>query len=263
MTSTTDSVPAQTEAHTIVLVGERFQTSAALPGVRTVSEFAATVAAGEYRGTTHPVEIVRGQDVSDDALDDLRATLARLGMTDHVRISDDVESRAADRDVVHKHNPENVLLADLRQLGPQTFTARLRVDGRNELLQDHQTGLHVQGMVGVEAARQMFLALFEVGYRHHWPSNKYFVVWNSMEIDFENFLFPLPASITATVLNADLHDPSKLDFHVRIEMQQSGRRVSCATINFTAFEWDRIGAVEQRRAAAAVTNLNGTGRSAT
>jgi hypothetical protein len=257
--STTDNASVQNKTKTVVLVGEQFHGFAALPGVRTVSEFTTEVAAGEYTGTDQYVEIARGQGVSENALDDLRATIGRLEMDERVHISDDSGCRAGG-DVVHKHNSENVLLSNLRQLGPQTFAAWLRVDGGNELLQDHQTGLHVQGMVGVEATRQMFLALFEVGYRHRWPSNKYFMVWNSMEIDFENFLFPVSATVTATVLKADLHDPSKLDFRVRIEIQQSGRRASCATVGFTAFEWQRIGAIEQRRAVAALTKLHGTER---
>ena len=117
---------------------------------------------------------------------------------------------------------------------------------------DHQTGLHVQGMVAIEAARQMFLAVFEVGYRRRWPDREFYIVWNSHNIEFKNFVFPLPASVTATVIDCELADADKLGFEVRIEIAQGGWLAATAIVSFTAFARDRIASIERRRAEKAV-----------
>jgi HAD superfamily hydrolase (TIGR01490 family) len=79
---------------------------------------------------------------------------------------------------------------------------RLMVDERSELMGDHQTGQHLQGMILIEAMRQSFLAVTEAFHPLPSSNDTYFVI-NSMEFTFEKFLFPIPAEIHYFSLQAD------------------------------------------------------------
>ncbi len=74
------------------------------------------------------------------------------------------------------------------------FSLPLLIDERCELMTDHQTGQHIQGMILVEACRQTFIAVTEEFYMSDKVGQSYYVI-NDMNIKFSNFLFPLPAVI--------------------------------------------------------------------
>ena len=70
-------------------------------------------------------------------------------------------SNSASLITTHKHNHENVLISKPNKLEENIYLSELIVFQNNELIIDHQTGLHVQGMVLIEAIRQMFIAVVE------------------------------------------------------------------------------------------------------
>jgi hypothetical protein len=50
----------------------------------------------------------------------------------------------------HKHKDHNTLIGAPEQIGERVYSAPLLIDERSELMGDHQTGLHIQGMLQVE-----------------------------------------------------------------------------------------------------------------
>ncbi|HYS40477.1 MAG TPA: AfsA-related hotdog domain-containing protein [Pseudonocardiaceae bacterium] len=238
------------ETHVIV-VADRFRGFVDDGRVWTVSGLLGRIESGAFDDITGAVRLHAGQGIGPFEHEHVQAALDRRGVSDRVRlVADDAEP--AGRDQVHKHRAENVLLAGLRRTGTQSFAADLRVHGDNELLLDHQTGEHVQGMVIVEAARQMFLGVFETGYRHRWPLRGYYVVWNSVRLSFDGFLFPLPAQLSCVVHELSLDDPQRLVFEVAVELRQSGKVVASGEIGFTGFDTGLISSVEHRQAVKAV-----------
>lgn len=237
------------------VVGDRFHAFAGADGVHTVSDLAGRIRRGEFAAGRGPVLLHAGQGVGEYERDYLHSVIAGTEAADGIWFASD-PAPIAGRATVHKHRPDNVLLGDVHRDpapgGAARFTASLRLSGDNELLHDHQTGWHVQGMVAVEAARQMFLGVFEAGYRHRWPAMDYTVVWNHTNLSFHNFLFPLPAEVTCVVTSESLDDPTKLDFAVTVDIHQGGRLAASAEIGFTAFDKDRISAVERRRGEQAI-----------
>lgn len=68
----------------------------------------------------------------------------------------------ATKPLVHKHRSENTLISTPERSENGNFVAGLILHEQNELMLDHLTGQHVQGMVLTEACRQMFLAVTEL-----------------------------------------------------------------------------------------------------
>ncbi|WP_170211930.1 AfsA-related hotdog domain-containing protein [Saccharothrix australiensis] len=232
------------------LVGDRFSGMRDVPGVRTLGQLV-----GDLRsGAPAPDAIVVGQGMGDYELDYLNAALARREDARDVPVLGVARTPVA-RSLVHKHREQNVLLSGLRALPDGRHAADLALHGENELLLDHQTGQHVQGMVVTEAMRQMFIAVFEAEHGVRFPGRRFYVVWNSMSLTFESFLFPLPAEITCAIVESAVADPERMTFRVTMEITQAGTSAACADIRFAAFDDHRIKRSELRRATSAVQTL--------
>lgn len=89
------------------------------------------------------------------------------------------------KEMTHQQNDRNVLVYNLRNTGKEHFQANIYIRGENDLLQDHITGIHVSGMILVEAARQLFIAsLMNDGYL-----DDRFVL-NNIYTSFLSYVFP-------------------------------------------------------------------------
>jgi A-factor biosynthesis hotdog domain len=245
-------ITSMAACHRVILVGDRFGGFAEIDSVRTVSRFHEEIAAGMYDACP-TLHVECGQGLVDGDLQRIRTAIAGHGLAKRIIVSP--PAVPAGRQLVHKHQQQNVLLTRPKRISLDTYASALTIHGDNELLHDHQTGLHVQGMVVTEAVRQMFLALFEVRYRQRWPELEFYIVWNSVDIAFQNFVFPLPATVTATVTQSDLTDAEKLGFEVRIDMAQGGRPAATALVSFSAFAQGRIARIERRRAESALAAI--------
>ncbi|MFF3601653.1 AfsA-related hotdog domain-containing protein [Kitasatospora indigofera] len=238
------------QPRTVLLVGDRFAGFAVHEGVLTVSQFTeqlplyAAAAAGR-------TQVLAGQGITAVRWQELREDAARHGLRERLDFRRP-ESALSPRGEAHKHQSQNTLIAGLRREQEGRFSADLRLHEDNELLLDHQTGQHVQGMVAVEAARQMFLAVSERYYASRHPGRSYYYVIDSMNTSFENFLFPLEATIEFLTLRAEVADPERLSFAADISVHQAGRRAALTSVTYTAFEPALIESKETRRARFAV-----------
>ncbi|GHB06743.1 AfsA-related hotdog domain-containing protein [Streptomyces termitum] len=240
------------DTQALVVVGDRFVGFAAQEGVVTVSQFLTELRAGAYEeGTARAVRA--GQGVGDFEWQLVREQLRAHGL-EHRMPPVRPGTELASRSECHKCSEPNALIADLRRVDDRLFHAALRLHNDNELLLDHQTGQHVQGMVAVEAARQMFLAVSERFFASAHPERRYYYVIESMNTDFENFLFPVDARIEYLVKTADTSDPERMSFEVEIGLFQAGRRASASRVVFSAFDERTLKPKEHRRAAQAVAH---------
>ncbi|MFI9269872.1 AfsA-related hotdog domain-containing protein [Kitasatospora sp. NPDC052896] len=243
-----------TQPRTVLLVGDRFAGFAVHEGVRTVSDFISELLLGGYADLPERTVVRAAQGVTLAEWAAVREEAARLGLDGRLEFQFAVPDLSPQGEV-HKRLTENTLIADLRQEGSARFLATLRVHNDNELLLDHQTGQHVQGMVAVEAARQMFLAVSERFYASSHPERSYYYVIDTMNTSFENFLFPLDATVEFTTTRAELADPSRLSFSAEISVHQAGRRASLTHVEYTAFESALIEPKEHKRAQYAVDHV--------
>ncbi|GLW68382.1 A-factor biosynthesis protein AfsA [Kitasatospora phosalacinea] len=233
------------DSRTLVLVGDRFAPFAAHGGVTTVGAFLAAVRAGRYDGPGGPVVVRVGQGVDER---DLALVHSAAGRSASGRVQVEPHPGGVLPQVreVHKRVSQNVLVADVRQVAEHVFRAALRLHNDNELLLDHQGSRHVQGMVAVEAARQLFLTVSERYYAVHRPELRYSYLLTQLSTRFESPLFPVDATVEAVVLRADLADPQRLSFGHRIEVLQAGRVTSSTLLEAVALPEGRSDAREDR-----------------
>ncbi|MCR6481930.1 A-factor biosynthesis protein AfsA [Amycolatopsis sp. OK19-0408] len=150
--------------------------------------------------------------------------------------------------VVHKQRAENVLLADVHSPAATHCQAALRIHRDNELILDHHTGEHVQGIVIVEAMRQICIAQFETAVRPGLGPAAYAGVWKRIDLSFQDFLFPLPATVESRIEESDFARESHLKFRATTAVRQQGCTVATAVIEYSMIAQGRIDALERRKA---------------
>ncbi|WIY00206.1 AfsA-related hotdog domain-containing protein [Amycolatopsis mongoliensis] len=149
---------------------------------------------------------------------------------------------------VHKDRPQNVLLAGVHAPASGHCRADLRIHRDNELILDHHTGEHVQGIVIVEAMRQICIAQFETAVRPGLGPAGYAGVWKRIDLSFQDFLFPLPATVESLIEESDLGREANLKFRATTAVRQHGRTVATAVIEYAMIAQGRIDALERRKA---------------
>ncbi|MGP2832458.1 AfsA-related hotdog domain-containing protein [Serratia nevei] len=151
----------------------------------------------------------------------------------------------------HKKLEQNILIGSVEQIkhNSDLFEMPLQIDERCELMADHQTGQHIQGMLIIEAGRQAFIAITEE-FIYKQDAERYYVI-NSMNIKFSSFLFPLPALVHFEYLEKDINERrGRFKAQIRVNQHQT----LCATmdISFTVYPSELISEKEKLLAEAAM-----------
>ncbi|AYN19532.1 AfsA-related hotdog domain-containing protein [Alcaligenes aquatilis] len=180
---------------------------------------------------------IAGLGLGELQIDHIECLAARRGLKHEFKHWREWQvSTTADRALCHKHVPENVLISRPRKESETLYSADLHLNSNNELMLDHLTGQHVQGMVLTEACRQMFLAVTEEFFLQDYKTKKRYFVIETMAMRFTSFAFPLPAHIEYKVINKDSRKAHKRGFHVNMEVFQCSKPVCGMEVKFTVFD---------------------------
>lgn len=155
--------------------------------------------------------------------------------------------KRADQTITHKHKPENTLISHPRQLSQDIFELQLLIDENCELMSDHQSGQHVQGMILIEAVRQATVAITETYFIKD-KAIQYAFVLNDMSVKYNNFSFPVTASIICRVTEKDIDNPKRLSFAIEADVVQCNTCVSSLCFHISAIDKLRIGRQEEMQA---------------
>jgi hypothetical protein len=221
---TVDTEPRTRTA--IVLVGDRFQPFRAAGLGMTAPDFAAAVREGEYDGCETPTCVLVGQGVDETAIACAAAAIDHRNLADRLLLRRSAPPTPVAPHVVHKQDPRNVLVAELERIGPSQFEAALRIHNDNELATDHQSSLHIQGMILVEAARQMFLAVCEVAYLRPWSGREFAFLLTAIDTKFKRPVYPMPAHMSLVAHRADTSNVNQLQFDVETRFLQAGQEAA-------------------------------------
>jgi hypothetical protein len=182
----------------VLIVGNKFvEFSNKNEMVMTIDEFKQALFSRSISGD---LRVIIGQGVE---LNDLMTTehlilsYQKLGYSVKIEEAEKVHDQIdhSHQRFVHKHGRQNVLISKPERVTDTLYTAWLSIQDENELLLDHMTGQHIQGMVLTESARQMMLSVTENFYlEKEERGNRYFVL-NRVNSEYINFTFPLDVRI--------------------------------------------------------------------
>ncbi|BCL77079.1 hypothetical protein JHS3_28150 [Jeongeupia sp. HS-3] len=232
----------------IVVVGDKFAHFANLPGVMTVSQLAQKLDGGA-QDEALPNAVVIGQGVSEGWYSYLKHRFDARSVAVAFQGEEQITSRTGRR-FSHKWQRRNILITDPQQVGLNQYHMLLSLDDDCEIISDHTTGHHIQGMVLTEAARQAFLAVTE------WfllPQNeKYYFVINKFNVDYTKFTFPLQVGIDLKIEALDQSRADRVSAKVTIRFVQHNETVCTAEVDYTAILESRLNAKEEQMAKTAL-----------
>ncbi|HEY7884129.1 MAG TPA: AfsA-related hotdog domain-containing protein [Cellvibrionaceae bacterium] len=192
--------------------------------------------------------LVPGQGMSEESIKSLLEAAAKSVNLRYFDFSlwQNLPKRAPSS-LSHKHLTQNTLISAPKQLSEDHFELHILIDENCDLMSDHQTGQHVQGMILVEAVRQSSMAITQTFFL---PKNDidYAFVLNDMSVKYNNFTFPVAASIVCHISAKNIDNPRRLNFFMDAEVYQCGTSVSSLKFSITAMDKLRISKQESMQA---------------
>ncbi|AVO59698.1 hypothetical protein C6Q18_17610 [Pseudomonas chlororaphis subsp. piscium] len=171
---------------------------------------------------------------------------------DHWNLWTDAE--LAGQELAHKRQRKNVLISVPEKHDEGLYTANLLLHAENELMLDHLTGQHVQGMVLLEACRQMFLAVTERFHLDDYKPHKRYFVLNEMNVRYTAFAFPLPAQIRYRLIDLKQPRPDRVEVQATMEVWQGEHPVTGVEVKFCVMDAERLGLREATLASRALSS---------
>ncbi|MEK8034674.1 AfsA-related hotdog domain-containing protein [Ideonella sp. DXS29W] len=236
---------------TVFIVGNKFKDFSRHDGVITIGEFSDMARTGTFDRLPDGTRLAAGQGVREAEIqaicDQAQHALAERGIDMGPALRRSVR---ASRLQTHKHRIQNAIISHPVRIDDRCFEAALLLDERSELMADHQTGQHIQGMILIEAARQLFLAVTEEYFIGQTVHDRYYFVINSVDVKFTGFVFPIEATLRYEIVSQDIANPARLRFDTLISVMQGGTCATQIAFSFTAFHASKIEAKEQQQAQA-------------
>jgi len=215
-----------------IVVGDKFNDYAEGKNAITASELLKSI---KNSSSTSCLKghFVLGQGVNYQIAQDIIDSYNTMSdVIDNVDISDIHKATLSERNkLAHKVKPCNVIIGLVKKISEDNFELPLLVDDNCELLQDHQTGQHIQGIMIIEAFRQAIVAVTEEFY----PINrgkKSTLVVSSINTYYNNFLFPLPTTITFNVIKKQATN-NKQTITALLEARQNGEVCAYTECEYT------------------------------
>ncbi|OIQ88635.1 A-factor biosynthesis hotdog domain protein [mine drainage metagenome] len=234
------------KATTVLLVGDRFERFGALDGAITVSDLA-NLLDGKATGETIPRHISLGQGVSESwwLYIKNRALARGLGI---IFSGIELLHQRSGRRICHKSQRRNVLITDPEPVDENCYRLLLSIDDECEIMSDHVTGHHIQGMVLIEAARQSFIATTELFLLP--KAERYYFVINKLDTSFLKFAFPVATEIYCLVKDLDLSRDDRIKAKAQISFTQGEENICKVDVEYTAILENKLSGKELQLATA-------------
>lgn len=194
------------------------------------------------------IRLIPGQGFSQKTIDEvlILAKTSRNARNFDFSLWKKIPPRASKK-LTHKHHDENILISEPKKISEQKFTMDILIDEECEMMKDHQTGLHVQGMLLLEASRQGYLSIFEKFFFQENNEKKYFI-FNNLNVDYNRFAFPLPATLSVNIREIDVSNHKKQNAIMDMEIFQCDNISASFSLNMTMMADKRIAHMESKLA---------------
>jgi hypothetical protein len=192
-----------------------------------------------------------GQGVSNKDLKDFIEVINDSEYRKYYELDDaylNFQSDAEHRKSVHKHKLSNVMISPPANLGSNCFISSVCLQNECAELSDHSTGQHVQGMVLIEAARQMVLSVSENYLLNDEQKYKSAFVIKNMNINFKNFMFPVNADARLIASNISQKKFGGIDADTITTFFQNGIEVANVSLQLSTYDNEFINGKEEKMA---------------
>lgn len=148
----------------------------------------------------------------------------------------------------HKQNHVNTLITEPVKVHDNVYISDLIIQHNNELTLDHTTGIHIQGMIFLEATRQMASAVTEL----YMEKERQSFAMSNIYADYQSFAFPIETKISFKISPTEKED----EYVVELSFYQSDKLVVKTGGRFSSVDKDELSKKEMRLAHLFMTRHN-------
>jgi len=239
------------EHKTLIVVGDKFNCFGSIPGAITASKLA-RIMEGYDTQTPMPKVVVFGQGLSESWIEFFKSTNAENKLN-IIFVEDKTSPIRAGRSQAHKVNRKNVLISSPLEMDENKYSMQLRLDDDCEIMADHTTGHHIQGMVLIEAARQSFLAVTEKFYLS--KDKSYYFVINNMDVSYKKFAFPIETKINFDIKSKKSIKDERFSATADVDFIQNGESICTVSVKYTAILNENLSEKERGMAEESLKSL--------
>jgi hypothetical protein len=231
----------------VYVVGDKFEDFGKNERVVTIGELERQIADGSDENMFSDNRVfVAGQGLQPERVASMREAITAAGYphrADSLRLDE-----LADQSITHKQSSQNTMITAPRQVNDRQFVAKIQLNDLCAEMADHMTGQHIQGIVLVEAARQMFLAVVSSFLLDPKRGSSYYFVVNRLDVSYLNFAFPLPLDINFNLIERGVDSAGNLSIEAQIEIVQACEKVCEVTARFAIYRSAMMKMIEGMRA---------------
>lgn len=235
-----------TKQNIVYVVGDKFAGFAKNAGVVTLADFERTLESA-VQEIPHGTLFVLGQGLQDHRVTTLQEKIANAGLSNHILFLAPVAERATNW-MTHKNRLENIMISSPTKISEHEFRADIILDDLCAEMSDHMTGQHIQGVVLLEAARQMFLAVTSIFFLKPEKRSQYYFALNGFSVDFVDFAFALDMEIRYYIRDKSEDGNGNISFTVEMELYQAGTKTTDVKVSFSAYRDIYMRLVESSKA---------------
>ncbi|GEM_PF-2787190 len=232
----------------IVLVGDQFAEFARNTSVVTLTDFRKRIRSGLVTG-----RVIIGQGMSYQHIQELYEERGTNGD----RLSFEARDKLALLAITHKHDVRNVLITHPRRLEKRVYVTELALNDESDRLSDHVTGVHVGGMVLLEAGRQAAIATGEIEYEVSSKAEPMGFVWSGCRVSFNRFTFPVPTMIRVTIVEDESSSSEKPKCTAKLIFEQASKPICEMEMDYELLPKRTLELIEVRAAKRVVESLCG------
>jgi hypothetical protein len=242
-----ENIQETMEVKKLYIVGDKFKSFSKNPNVMPISLLEESVMFADLTQIQNQVYMAYiGQGIDFGRVETLRKRIAMKGLDQSYQLKM-AENFKATHLLTHKYKLENIMISDPEQYSDSGFTSMLMLDDNCAEMSDHVTGQHLQGMVLIEAARQMTLAVTEKFYINPENRGKMSFVTDSLSTEFKSYLFPLEVELLYSVNKVRGFEENKR-FDTTIQFIQNGKVCTEVKYGFSVFKPEFVDQKEQQLA---------------
>lgn len=244
----------------IVIIGNKLNDFANNKNILTYQQFNYLLKIeSKLAGSTNKYKIHLGQGLSDLQIKSVFENIYDLNLIDRFSLSGVMHKIGrAGCGLTHKIKTENSMISEPEKISELTFRSYLMLDESCAEMSDHITGQHIQGMVLIEAARQMVNAVSEKFLIHSHSRKRKGFVLHSLNSTFLEYIFPLDVEFIFKLEKLRHGLDGNFKAHANIQALQNSKLMMSIDIGFSVMEKNTLLGLESQRAETAVEKVINT-----
>lgn len=210
----------------IYIVGDKFNNFGMFDNVYSFSEFIDELFKNKSKKDFDKILLGQGLSIQEKKI------LSIISCKNGLHCLEDIQLDIAKSITTHKHNSANIMIAEPTKHQEYTYLSKLYIDDSCAEMSDHTTGYHIQGMVLMEAARQMMLSVAENFILAEEERGNSYCALLRVSSQYFQFGFPIETKIIHTIDEIINTKPGRYKAKTHTDFIQNGQIITTVEIDY-------------------------------